>query len=451
MATTQKKLESLSNRLYNSGLEKAGVRDMTGAINALRESLKINKNNIDARNLLGLVYYEIGEIVPALSEWVISKNLQTEDNLADTYMDMVRNNPTHLEQINQTVKKFNIALNYCHQDSLDLAVIQLKKVLSLNPKFIKAHLLLALLYFNNGNYDRAKIESQKALKLDSGSVIAKRYLQEADSMLLPGESGKLVSDIAAAENDDVIRYNSGNEMIIQPLKKSAISRSNSIWGILLGLVLGVAVACFLILPQRIQSINSTTQTKITQISEESDSKSAQIVAYEQEIANLNEQISTLDEQVNNYEGVDSTSAAMNSLMKAVNIYMEDSSDIEGMADAMANLDLDVISGDVSEEFTSLYNYLMSKVGPQLANSYYETGYAAYKSEEYEEAIASLSKAYQYDNTNVNTLFYLGNAYYASGDTDKAKEIFDAVVTNFPDTQSAQAAETKLAEINNLNG
>ncbi len=450
MATTQKKLESLSNRLYNTGLEKAGVKDMTGAINALRESLKFNKHNINARNLLGLVYYETGEIVPALSEWVISKNLQAEDNAADTYMDEVRNNPGYLETINQTIKKFNIALNYCHQDSLDLAVIQLKKVLSLNPKFIKAHLLLSLLYIKNGNWEKAKIEAQKALKLDSGSVMAKRYMKEADSMLLPGESGKLVSDIASAESDDTIRYNSGNEMIIQPLKQSAISKSNSIWGILLGIILGVAAACFLILPQRIQNINTSNQDKITQISEESDSKSAQIVAYEQEIANLNEKIKTLDEQVNNYEGVDSTSAAMNSLMKAVNIYMQEPSDIEGMADAMKNLDLDVISGDVSPEFTSLYNYLMSKVGPQLANSYYEAGYDAFKKDNFEEAVSSLSKAYQYDNTNVNTLYILGNAYYSLGDTDKAKEIFDAVITNFPDTQSAQGAETKLAEINNLN-
>ncbi len=451
MAATKDRLIGISNRFYNEGLEKASVRDMTGAVSSLRESLKFNKNNIDARNLLGLVYYETGEVVPALTEWVISKNLKADDNAADRYMEMVRNSPSELETINQTIKKFNIALNYCKQDSLDLAVIQLKKVLSLNSRFIKAHLLLALLYLKNGNYDRAKIESQKALKLDSGSILAKRYLKEADSMLLPGESGKLVSDVAASESDEAIRYNSGNEMIIQPLKKSPISRSNSIWGIVLGIVLGVAAACFLILPQRVQSINSSNQEKIARISEESDSKSAQIVSYEQQIAKLQDEIDKLGEQVTDYEGVDSTSAAMNSLMKAVNLYMEDSSDIEGIAEALAGIDLDVISADVSPEFTSLYDFLMTKVGKQLAESYYDTGYTAYKSDDYETAIKNLSKAYQYDNTNVNTLYYLGNAYYASGDTVKAKEVYDAVITNFPDTQSAQAAETKLAEINNSNG
>ena len=47
-----KKIMCMSNRFYNDGLEKAGVRDLTGAINSLRQSLKFNKNNIEARNLL---------------------------------------------------------------------------------------------------------------------------------------------------------------------------------------------------------------------------------------------------------------------------------------------------------------------------------------------------------------------------------------------------------------
>ncbi len=447
---TYKKMVSLSNRLYNEGLEKASVRDLSGAVASLRQSLKLDKNNIDARNLLGLIYYETGEVVAALSEWVISKNLETGENTADYFMDTVRNSPAKLDEINQTIKKFNIALNYCKQDSLDLAVIQLKKVLSLNGNFVKAHLLLCLLYLKSGNWDRAKAEAGKALKLDTGNIMAKRYLKEADDMLLPGESGKLVSDIAA-DADDVIRYNSGNEMIIQPVKKTAITRTGSIWGIVLGIILGIAASCFLILPQRIAGINSNNQEKITQISEESDAKSAQINDYEQQIKTLKSQVEELEGQVSGYEGATSTSAAMNSLMQAASIYLKDSSDVDGIAQALADVDLTVIGDDVSTEFTALYDNLMVLVGPQLATSYYNTGYSAYKESDYETAISNLSKAYQYDNTNVNTLYYLGNSYYNSGDIAKAKEVYDEVITRFPETKSAQEAKTKLAEINNSDG
>ena len=53
------KIIRLSNTLYNDGLEKANVRDLSGAIKSLRTSLRYYKANISARNLLGLVYYEI--------------------------------------------------------------------------------------------------------------------------------------------------------------------------------------------------------------------------------------------------------------------------------------------------------------------------------------------------------------------------------------------------------
>ena len=154
--TLQKRIVRISNLLYNEGLEKALVRDMEGAITCLKRSLKFNKENIDARNLLGLCYYETGEAVSALCEWVISKNYRPKDNIASRYLDEIQNNQARLDTINQTIKKYNQALLYCRQDSRDLAIIQLKKVLSLNPKLVSGHQLLALLYIQDHKYDLAK-------------------------------------------------------------------------------------------------------------------------------------------------------------------------------------------------------------------------------------------------------------------------------------------------------
>ena len=64
-----KKIVKLSNTYYNMGLTKALNRDLSGAADALRRSVKLNKRNTDARNLLGLVYFEMGETVQAFSEW----------------------------------------------------------------------------------------------------------------------------------------------------------------------------------------------------------------------------------------------------------------------------------------------------------------------------------------------------------------------------------------------
>ena len=140
------KIIRLSNTFYNDGLKKAGMRDLSGAANSLRKSLQYYKANIPARNLLGLVYYEMGEVVDALSEWVISRSLQPEGNPAEEYLAAVQSNRSRLSSVNQTIKKYNQALLYCQQNSTDLAIIQLKKVLSMNPALIKGRQLLALLY-----------------------------------------------------------------------------------------------------------------------------------------------------------------------------------------------------------------------------------------------------------------------------------------------------------------
>jgi len=140
--TIYKRAISASNMYYNVGLQKARVRDLSGAANALKNSLRFNKKNTQARNLLGVVYYEMGEVVEALSEWVLSKNFQGDNNPADHYIDAIQKNASTLETINQTIKKYNSALLYAKQGSEDLAIMQLEKVVSLNPKFIRSYQLL---------------------------------------------------------------------------------------------------------------------------------------------------------------------------------------------------------------------------------------------------------------------------------------------------------------------
>lgn len=116
-----KKIMYQSNSWYNDGLRKAQVRDMSGAIVSLQQSLQYNRENIAARNLLGLVYYGIGEVSEALVEWIISKNLCPRDNIADYYIKNVQNSANELESLNQAIKKFNQCLVYCQQNGEDLA------------------------------------------------------------------------------------------------------------------------------------------------------------------------------------------------------------------------------------------------------------------------------------------------------------------------------------------
>ena len=322
-----KKIMCMSNRFYNDGLEKAGVRDLTGAINSLRQSLKFNKNNIEARNLLGLVYFETGEVVAALSEWVISKNMRPEKNIADDYINMLQSNAARLDAINQTIKKYNQALVYCNQDSKDLAIIQLKKVLSLNPKIIRAHQLLALLYMDSEQWDRAERELQTQMQA----------LQ--------------------TEND------------------------------------------------------------------------------------------TLNQELQGYVGTDGTLQTIDSLLAAATTYLE-TQDITQTAANLESISASVDVDSTSEAFQKLYKTLLGLIGPQLSAQYYETGYNAYRSEDYATAIENLSKAVIYDETNKDAWLSLGNSYRKSDDAQNAITTYDKIIELFPDTETARSAQryrSQLAE------
>lgn len=442
-----KKIIYISNRFYNDGLEKANVRDLTGAIASLRQSLKFNKNNVEARNLLGLVYFETGEVVAALSEWVISKNLRPKKNIADDYINMIQTNPTRLDTINQTIKKYNQALTYCHQESLDLAVIQLKKVLSLNPKFIRAHQLLALLYINSEEWEKAKRELTKCVQIDSNNTMTLRYLKEVDEMLLP-EEGVKSGGKKKGRSNEIMKYQSGNETIIQPVNVREGKGVGSLLNLGIGLIIGIAIAVCLILPARIQAAKAGINDDLRIVSEQSDAKSATIDELEQQLASLREEKETLEQDLQAYMGKDGDLQYYDLLTQAADAYLTDSSDVVTVADYLEEIDTAKQEEEIetSESYEKLYNTLLALIGPTLGDSYYDTAYEAYRRVDYDVAIPNFEKAFKYDASNGDALYYLADAYKSVGRTEDAKEAYRQVIELFPGTLKATRSISYLEEL-----
>ena len=151
-----KKTARVSDAYYNAGLYKARVRDLTGAVESLKISLMINKYNTNARNLLGLVYCEMGDVVEALSQWVVSKNFTPEGNIAGHYIKKIQTNQNRFEMITGTIRKYNLSLKYAKEGNLDMAVIQLKKVLPIIHSLLR-HIFCLHLYI----LSRTSFQEQK--------------------------------------------------------------------------------------------------------------------------------------------------------------------------------------------------------------------------------------------------------------------------------------------------
>ena len=334
-----KKIIMASNAYYNDALEKAAVRDLSGAIESLRTSLRFYKMNIDARNLLGLVYFETGEVVEALTEWVISKNYQPRDNAASRYLNEIQNNPSRLDTINQTIKKYNQALLYCRQDSRDLAIIQLKKVLSLNPKLVSGHQLLALLYI------QAKKSLRNAGKIDANNTTTLRYLKEVNAGLRENNPKK-------QKNEDLISYQSGNETIIQPRYLKDNSAIGTIINMVIGIAIGAAITCFLIVPGVRREIQNQAKAEVLDANNAVASKNQSISSLEAQIEDLTSQITDAknDEEssagkVNTYEQLLQAYVAYTDAIfdEAANTYGVSSTLLKSIARAESNFNTSAVS------------------------------------------------------------------------------------------------------------
>lgn len=426
-----KKILLASNEYYNDGLKKAGVRDLSGAIESLRMSLRFNKLNIDARNLLGLVYFEMGEVVEALTEWVISKNYKPKENIASRYLNEIQHNPSRLESINQTIKKYNQALMYCRQDNRDMAIIQLKKVLSMNPKLVSGHQLLALLYIQEHKYDLAKKSLRNAGKIDVNNTMTLRYLREVNIAIREGNSGKKQKN-----HEDLISYQSGNETIIQPRYLKDTSAMGTIVNMLIGIIIGASITGFLVIPGMRRSMLDEAKAQVLEANNTIASKNQTISSLETQIEEMTGEITAAKDSEQDYENHINSYAQ---LLSAYAAYTKE--DTAAAGEALGNVNEEYLV----EEAKQIYDTINTEVNADYVKKLYNAGTKAYSAQKYEEAIDNLQKVLEMDESYEEgfALYYLAQSYRRNGDLATAKIYYQKFVDLYPNTERAVTAQNYL--------
>ncbi len=452
-----------SNQYYNDGLTKAKVRDLSGAVLSLRACLKLNRTNIEARNLLGLVYFEMGEAVAAFAEWVVSKNLKPDKNIADDFMEIIQSNPSRLDQINHSIKKYNQALAYARQGSLDLSVIQLKKVLQMNPNLVVAYELLGLLYLQAEEFARAKRILNQALKIDRNNTRVLYYLKEAEEGIearYAEASGFRRKRGPGRASADAITYTSGNETIIQPVNSAERGGSSALLNIVIGVIVGSLLMLFLVLPARIRSASNKMNDQIKEVSDELTIKNADIEEQQKKIEALEQENTELKGSLGDLAGESGMAERYDHLAEAALNYIKNPDDVTGTeallklipsSSASANaisLNLETIGGldstIYSQSFRDLYNYLDSDVSSRAARTYIERGRKEFEDHQYQSAIADLLKATEIAPLDDEAWFYLAESYKESGDTIHATQAYSKIVNEMADSVYADKARTNLS-------
>lgn len=439
-----RKIIFASNWHYNQGLAKTKVRDLTGATNSLLMSLKYNKRNTQARNLLGLIYYQIGEIVNALGEWVISVHFQPENNVANTYIKAIQNNPGKLQFSNRIIQKYNMALEYLEQGNMDMAIIELKKAINLNPNYIRAYQLMGLLYFKTKQYAAARKVLVRSLKIDRNNITSLRYIKEIDAVA--GEKARLKT----RRKDGFTQINDPNPVVIEEKKDVRYTDFNtgllSIVNVIIGVVIGAAVVWLLLVP----SVKKSQVTKYNQAVVEYSSKISEnnklISSYEKENSDLEAENKVLQDQINAMGNSQNASGSEADLYKAIKEYIAGNEGEAGQY--LADVDEDSLSSeDAKDIYTTIYEATKSSAENALVN----TGYTAFQNQEYMEAIEAYEKALNLNSGNLDAIYYIGASYQRLADLDNAMNYYNKLIDEYPSSTQAAQAQEAINEIQEASG
>lgn len=432
----ERRIRVIANSYYNMGLEKAKLRDLTGSADCLKKCLHFNKYMTDARNLLGLIYYEVGEVGDALVQWVISKNLQPEDNRADYYLEVIQKKKGTMDLERRAVRRFNQALAYVKSESEDLAILQLNKAVEDKPNYVKAQLLFALLYIVREDYQKAGKAVNKVLQIDHNhpkALYYKSIMKDTGIRVKPErepEKRKLKNVVSHRQMQD-------DDVIIPPSYKEN-TRDQAVLNILAGLLLGAAVVFFMVMPANTKAINDNHNKEMLKYSEQLSQANQKADLLTQQLNSLESEKKTAEDSLASLtNNSDSVLAQYQSVIGILQAYKKDDfpSAVKIYADINPGL---IASADVQAIIVEIKKDMAQKGCPILES----LGDKAMEAGDSQSALNYYAKCIELKPDSWQAKFKTAVIYKGMDQKDQANGLFSDIINNSKDETLSAKAKTE---------
>ena len=420
-------LIKISKAYYNRGLERAKLNDLSGAAVYLKKSLIYDKYRTEARNLLGLIFYESGETADAIVQWVVSINLDPRDNDADRYLDEIQRKPGVLSEASALVRRFNQALEIAQNGGEDFAMVELSDITRKKPNYIKAQLLLAILYMQAGEHIKAGKALMAVLDIDRNHPQATILMDEVKRA-----TGKAEVERAKLKNAYSHRELEEGDVII-PKTRAGTSLDKVVIYITAGIIIGLVSFYLLILPSVRRIYNRALNDSIIQNSAELSDVNARYSELSDSYDELNVEFQDVSQRLNAYEeqNINFTSAyeSLNSIISDCG-----AGNYEAAADKYLQLDRSIITSEPLISQLQEADRLMLNDGFTAIS---EMGTAQWNG-------GNLSAAENYYRLALNikpddpeVMFLLARLLQSQDRISEANEIFDKIVGEHPESPYAQ--------------
>lgn len=166
--------EKIEVKYYNQGLELAKSASLTKAVEVLEKAVNFNPFFVEAWNVLGLCFYQLGEFSFAKSVWQKSAEiLKAEENIAAFYLEELKE-----KEFCEFCTQYNKALFLAQKGEFKEAATILS---SFNMNFsqtIASKNALALCKFGENKKVEALQIWKSVLKMDRENPMVLQYLKE---------------------------------------------------------------------------------------------------------------------------------------------------------------------------------------------------------------------------------------------------------------------------------
>lgn len=367
---------------------------------------------------------------------------QVEKAIMKGLSEEAKKSPTQQNKLDQIIKRYNLAVNYCNTNSYDLAYIQIKKVVRLLPEEVDTQLLAALICIHEGKEEQARQAIEQVLKIDSRNETAKAYLEELSVKEVPVEETK------ESKTEEPAEKTAKKAPVKKTVKKTAkkpaktvasgsdyeevTSNKKSFIYLGLGFLIGVVAMFVLVVPTARNSVKNEYVSEADNYKDRLNAKDTEIKSLKEELSDAKADTKKAKEQVEKYKNGDE------SLIKAANFY--NSKQMSEAAKALVDIDEKVLNDAEKQLYNKIKGESFTKA---TAYQLFNEGKSSYDNQKYKKAIAMLTAATEADNTNPSYYYWLGRAYEDRGQTKTAKKVYQELIEKFPTRNQAKDAQKRI--------
>ncbi|MCX7920404.1 MAG: tetratricopeptide repeat protein [Clostridia bacterium] len=355
---------------------------------------------------------------------------------------LANNMPEISDNIKNSIVLYNKALDNLKNNSEDIAIIELKKAISMNPHFHEAMNLLGICYGYVNDYNKANEMFKKVIEEENNAVKALRYLE------LTG-SGKLATSLVenkrkTPRSKPQSQKDPGrnSEAFLAGINKLLSQKNLRTWipGYAASFIVGVLIMLLI----SSLSGSSNNDTSVFNGKNENTAAAASTQdSFEQKYNKLNEDFEKLQAA---YKAASTDIDYYKNVVKLFEIEsLAGANKYEEAADKLLLLK----SVDFREAEKSKYDSLYKSVMAEAARTVFNEGNRLFGMRKYQEAADKLSKLQVYapdSSYNEKGLYNLGKCYVALNDSRSAVAAFQKLKEGYPRSQYARWAEYKIQEL-----